>query len=113
RSWWRRHFDGQQGLAFDWTDDPDDAGMTVPDGVTLADLLLRYRTEIALCDDVIARADLDQAGVSRDHTLRWILLHLVGEIGRHLGPLDVVREQADGVVGEEPPGAPPPGVDVA
>jgi len=111
RSWWRRHFAGQEGLTFDWSDDRDDAGMAVADGVTLADLLTRYRTEIALCDDVIAQHDLDDSGAMRDHTLRWILLHLIEEIGRHLGHLDLLRELADGVVGEEPEGAPPPGVD--
>jgi len=113
RSWWRRHFAGQQGLAFNWTDDPDDAGMTVPEGVTLVQLLARYRTEIALCDEVIAAHDLDDVSATRNHSLRWILLHLIEEIGRHLGHLDVLREQADGVVGEEPEGAPAPGVDEA
>jgi hypothetical protein len=111
RSWWRRHFAGQEGLSFDWSDDRDDAGMTVPEGVTLEQLLARYRAEIALCDEVIAAHDLDDRGALRDHTLRWILLHLIEEIGRHLGHLDVLREQADGDVGEEPEGAPPPGVD--
>ena len=111
RSWWRRHFAGQQGLAVDWTDDPDDAGMAVPPGVTLQQLLDRYRTEIGLCDEVIAAHGLDEHGALRDHSLRWVLVHLIEEIGRHLGHLDVLREQADGVVGEEPEGAPPPGVD--
>lgn len=32
-------------------------------------------------------------------SLRWILLHLVQEYGRHLGHADVIREALDGTVG--------------
>jgi hypothetical protein len=35
-------------------------------------------------------------------SLRWILLHLIEETARHLGHIDVLREQADGITGEEP-----------
>jgi hypothetical protein len=112
RSWLRRHFAGQQGLAFPWDDDaPDDAGMVVPTGVTLAQLLEDYRAETAACDAVIAAAELDDIGRTRDHSLRWVLLHLVEEISRHLGHLDLLAELADGRVGEEPEGAPAPGED--
>ena len=33
-------------------------------------------------------------------TVGWILTHLVWEIGRHLGQMDVMRELTDGAVGE-------------
>ena len=112
RSWVRRHFAGQQGLELPWDESAeDDAGMDVPEGVTLAQLLADYRAEIALCDEVIAGAPLDQVGKTRDHTLRWIVVHLVEEIARHVGHLDLLAELADGRVGEEPDGAPPPGQD--
>jgi hypothetical protein len=39
---------------------------------------------------------------TRPYSLRWILLHLVEETARHLGHLDLLREQADGRTGEEP-----------
>lgn len=107
RSWWRRHFAGQQ-VQVVW--DQTDEDMTLPTG-TLADALAAYRAEVALCDEVIAGAALDDVGASRDHSLRWVLLHLVEEISRHLGHLDVLAELADGRVGEEPDGAPPAGVD--
>jgi uncharacterized damage-inducible protein DinB len=82
-----------------------------PQGETLAELLAAYRAETARCDEVIAAHDLDDVSVRRDHSLRWILLHLIEEISRHLGHLDLLCEQADGRTGEEPEGAPPPGVD--
>jgi hypothetical protein len=109
RSWLRKHFAGQQDLRFAWGEGADDAGMVVAPDVTLATLLADYRAEIALCDEVVAAADLDQGGVTRDHTLRWILLHLIEEVGRHVGHLDLLAELADGRTGEEPDDAPPPG----
>jgi len=33
---------------------------------------------------------------------RWTLVHLVEETARHLGHLDLLREQADGAVGAQP-----------
>jgi hypothetical protein len=33
-------------------------------------------------------------------TLRWIVLHLIEEIARHNGHLDILRETADGVTGD-------------
>jgi uncharacterized damage-inducible protein DinB len=77
----------------------------------LVDLLAAYRTEISLCDEVVERRALDEVSASGDQTLRWILLHLVEEISRHLGHLDLLCELADGRTGEEPDDAPPPGVD--
>ena len=111
RSWFRRHFAGQGGLAFDWTDEDPDGDLHVPAGVTLESLLSAYRVEIGLCDEVIAAHGFDDTSATRSHSLRWILLHLIEEIGRHLGHLDLLCELADGRMGEEPDGAPPPGVD--
>jgi uncharacterized damage-inducible protein DinB len=40
-------------------------------------------------------------GSSPPPQLQWILLHLIQEYARHTGHLDIVRELADGHVGEE------------
>ncbi len=102
RSWLRDRFAGQEGLVFDWTDADPDGDFHVPADLTLADLIAAYRTETAHCDEVIAAHGLDDNGARVDHSLRWILQHLVEETSRHLGHLDLLRELADGVVGEEP-----------
>ena len=111
RHWIRRHLDGQQDLSFDWTEEDPDGELHVPADVLLADLLAAYRAECERCDAVIARHELDGRSAVRDHSLRWILVHLVEETSRHLGHLDLLCELADGRTGEEPEGAPAPGVD--
>jgi len=103
RSWIRDDFAGQPDLVFDWSDEDPDGEWHVPAGVPMASVLADYAAETARCDAVIAAASLDDRGVRRDFSLRWILLHLIEETARHLGHLDLLRENADGVTGEEPP----------
>jgi Protein of unknown function (DUF664) len=35
----------------------------------------------------------------RAHSLRWVLVHMIEETGRHAGHADILREQLDGTVG--------------
>ena len=102
--WWLRHeFAGEVDLAFDGTEDDPRADLDVAAGTSTADLLARYAAEAGLCDAVVAAApSLDTLSARGEHSLRWVLLHLVEETARHLGHLDLLREQADGAVGEEP-----------
>jgi Protein of unknown function (DUF664) len=102
RSWFRDEFAGQPGLTYDWGDEDPDGEFHVPAGVSVAALLADYAAEAALCDEVIAAASLDDLGVNRPMSLRWMLIHLIEETARHLGHIDLLREQADGVVGEDP-----------
>lgn len=63
---------------------------------------------LATCDRsrlALARHDLDTlaAGTNRQGqhwSLRWILNHLLEETARHNGHADLLREAADGTVGE-------------
>lgn len=103
RSWLREIFAGEPDLAYDWTDEDPDGELHVPDGTTMGQLLTAYAAESARCDAVVAAAaSLDELSATRGFSLRWILLHLLEETARHLGHLDLLREQSDGVVGEEP-----------
>jgi hypothetical protein len=69
----------------------------------MQDLLRAYAEETRRCDAVIAAApSLDAVSVTREVSLRWIICHMIEETGRHLGHIDLLREQADGEVGEEP-----------
>jgi uncharacterized damage-inducible protein DinB len=104
RGWFRLFFAGQTGLRFDATDEDPDADFRAV-GVPMADLLAAYEAETAQCDAVIAATpSLDVTATDEDGTysLRWIIVHMIEETGRHLGHIDLLRENADGAVGEEP-----------
>jgi hypothetical protein len=103
RSWFRDVFAGEENLRFDWTDESPMAEWHVPDDVTMADLLADYTVECERCDTVIAAApSLDEVAEKDDCSLRWILLHMIEETGRHVGHIDLLRERVDGAVGEDP-----------
>jgi uncharacterized damage-inducible protein DinB len=103
RSWLRDVFAGQQGLTYDWTEQDPEAEWRVPVGATMDGLMVDYAAESLLCDAVVTAAvSLDAVSARRDTSLRWILLHLIEETARHLGHIDLLREQADGTTGEGP-----------
>jgi hypothetical protein len=102
RSWIRDVFAGQEGLTFDWTVDDPDGELHVSETVTMAELLADYAVETRHCNAVVAAHHLDDVSAQRGFSLRWVLLHLVEETARHLGHLDLLRENADGSTGEEP-----------
>ena len=81
-----------------WQVDPDEG---------LADLLGLLRAGAESTRMLVAGAELSELGAvggrfSADNrpTLNWILFHVLQEYTRHTGHLDIVRELADGSVGE-------------
>ncbi|NQX13773.1 DinB family protein [Microbacteriaceae bacterium VKM Ac-2855] len=105
RSWVRDDFAGESGLVFDRSDGNPDGDWRVSSDATIAALLAGYAAESRLCDTVVAGIpSLDVVSSRNGFSLRWILLHLVEETARHLGHIDLLRELADGVTGEEPQG---------
>ncbi|MCQ4209668.1 DinB family protein [Streptomyces longispororuber] len=93
--------DEKQNPSFDET--VEDADWHT-DGATLKDLLAAYEAQCARSNEIAAAASLDDVGRHPDYrsakaNLRWILLHLVEETGRHAGHADIVRELLDGSKG--------------
>lgn len=68
-------------------------------------MIAGYRTAIARSNEIVAACDdLDSIAARKvtlaEHpSLRWILVHMVEETGRHAGHADILREQIDGAVG--------------
>ncbi|SIS20346.1 DinB family protein [Williamsia sterculiae] len=102
RSWFREVFAGAEDLDYGWSEEDPDAEFRVDPSVSVDELITAYRTETALCDAAIAGRGLDEMAVTRPMSLRWIIQHMIEETARHLGHLDLLRELADGQVGQEP-----------
>jgi uncharacterized damage-inducible protein DinB len=91
----------RQALPYD-AGNPDGDFLVARDR-SLSDLLGEYAVECEHSREMAGRLDLDTEVPFRDRGLvsvRWVLLHMVEETGRHAGHLDVVRENLDGVTGE-------------
>lgn len=68
----------------------------------LAELLDGYRVECEFSRAAIEDLDLGQMQEFTPEafspvSLRWILAHMIEETARHLGHLDIIREQLDGI----------------
>ena len=46
--------------------------------------------------DTLARVAHDHFGIV---SLRWIIVHMIEEVARHVGHMDILREQTDGAAG--------------
>jgi uncharacterized damage-inducible protein DinB len=84
-----------------FTDDPD-AEFTSGLTTSLADLVENYVAECARSRAVAEKLDLGDTRPRGGEpvNLRWILIHMIEETGRHAGHLDLLRELLDGSTGE-------------
>jgi hypothetical protein len=101
RYWFRSVFAGEEVL-FPWSDADPDADWHPEPGETAHDLVARFEAEIELSRAITAAADLDamsaHPGVAV--SMRWVLLHMLEELARHLGHADIMREAIDGATGD-------------
>lgn len=102
-TWFEVLFLGRPAEGPQFVDEPEDLDMRV-DGVPLAQLLDEYERQCAVSNEIVAAHSLDDVGKHPDFksaaaSLRWMLIHMVEETGRHAGHLDVVRELVDGEKG--------------
>ncbi len=88
-------------------DDLDDHGeFKLHDDDTVASVLDEYADVCAFARKTAEAArsldDVSAAATNfRGHvTLRWILVHMIEETARHVGHLDLMREQIDGQTGD-------------
>ena len=82
--------------------DPE-ADMRLAAGETPAEVVAFYRRARAAADEAIGDLLLEDTGSAwsgETVTLRWVLVHMVEEVARHAGHLDIVRELVDGATGD-------------
>ncbi|QDP98371.1 DinB family protein [Microlunatus elymi] len=85
-----------------WRDVDPDWQFRLEDDDQLGNLIAEFQQACQRSRLIAAEHDLDDTG---SHprlgvvSLRWIYAHMIEEIARHAGQLDILREQLDGVVG--------------
>ena len=87
-----------------WTRENPDAEFDEGSALPIEEVIRLYEEEAARTRAVFAEHDLDalmtKATPKSPLTARWILMHLIEETARHNGHLDIMREMADGSVGD-------------
>jgi uncharacterized damage-inducible protein DinB len=107
RRWFRWGFAAER-LSSPWVEGGPDAPWRVGAEESADDVKALFLDECARSRRIVAGARLDdQAAIGGRFgpddprpTLAWTLFHVLQEYARHTGHLDVVRELADGTVGE-------------
>jgi uncharacterized damage-inducible protein DinB len=102
--WWFSAVVGDIDMTFPWNDADPDADWAGPPGATLADVVALYEDECERSRVVTAGVDLDALTgtrhASHERTVRDVVVHMIEETARHNGHADLLRELADGSVGE-------------
>ncbi len=104
RNWFRRVLDGEETGGIYYDDDHPEGDFEIPDGAPFADDLTVWREECDRARAIASAHGLADTGVRRRTgdivSLRWIYIHMIEEYARHNGHADLLRELADGTVGE-------------
>ncbi len=98
--WWLSIEAGGADLPSLWEGSPDPS-WDLTDADDPRSVVEAYRAEWAFSESSLAGVTPDErARRSGKFTVRWVLAHVLQETARHVGHLDVLRELADGTVGE-------------
>jgi len=93
-------------VGYRWSTGPgageDGAEFRLEGGASLAEALEDYAAACASSRAILAgrEGDDEARGARERRSVRWVLIHMVEETGRHLGHLDAVTELIDGRTGE-------------
>ncbi len=101
--WFGVLFDDQPDMWKDRLKDDEDAEFRAGQVRPVAELIAEYEAQCGLSSAIAAArslADTAVRGNGEPVNLRWVLIHMIEETGRHAGHLDVLRELLDGTTGE-------------
>jgi len=100
--WWFRHnMAAESGVPFTWSEDVPDLEFEFVPEDSIESLLDEYRVACQESRDVAARFQLTDQMLRPERngnrpSLRWIYVHMIEELARHNGHLDIYRELIDG-----------------
>ena len=100
--WFRDRMDGQQDIPTRWSAEDPDGEFRVTGQDSLAEIVAGYKAACTQSREVLRRYGLDDRcrGGGGQQTVRWVLVHMIEETGRHCGHLDILRELLDGTTGD-------------
>jgi hypothetical protein len=98
RFWFGFHFTGVG------VDSEFEFDMAVPIGRSAAEVIEDYRAAIEQSNELVRRLDDPEARtvvpIDGEYlSLRWVIAHATGEVTRHAGHADILRELIDGTTG--------------
>jgi hypothetical protein len=101
RYWFQEVFAGLT-VHMPWSDDDPNADWRPEPGESAQEIVALYLAEADRSREIAAGADLDavSAHPTLRVSLRWVLMHMLEELARHLGHADLMREQVDGATGD-------------
>ena len=109
RGWFRRRFMAQDAPPLYYSDADEDGDVHPAETDTMTEALSALRAEIAFAQQCTAGVPMDTLAAAIPPTqripgwqpsLRWILIHMIEEYARHCGHADLLRQAADGAVGD-------------
>jgi uncharacterized damage-inducible protein DinB len=101
--WFAVVFDGQTDPWAERLKVDRDAEFRLGLDAPLSTLVADYEAECEQSRRIAAARDLDATATTargEPVNLRWVLIHMIEETGRHAGHLDLLRESIDGRTGE-------------
>lgn len=95
---------GGADIEFPWTAEDPDGDWHLEAEDTVASVSRFYVDAINESDAAIGAKPFDFAGgtAERPLSLRFVVGHMIAETARHLGHIDIIREQVDGATGYVP-----------
>ena len=104
--WWYQAVIAGAEVEFPWTEDDPKADWRVDEEETVESILAFFDGEVSISRQIhsgLTTADAIVAMGEEHIPIRKVLLHMLEEVARHAGHLDILREQADGLTGVGPP----------
>jgi uncharacterized damage-inducible protein DinB len=101
RYWFQVVFAGRDA-DLPWSDADPDADWHPEPGETAPEIVALYVAESEVAREITAASELETMSAHTDVqvSMRWILLHMLEELARHLGHADLMREELDGATGD-------------
>ncbi|MDH3517478.1 MAG: DinB family protein [Acidimicrobiia bacterium] len=107
---WFQEVAAQGKPTYPSSDDDPDAEFRLEPGDTVASVTAFHTAECDKSREILAGFDSGETLVpfsSGELTIRDLALHMLEEIARHVGHMDIIREQVDGATGGFPRGGAP------